>query len=229
MHYTCSTMRSALHSRIQKSLKSNDLEILTSVERRDPDLLKRIENFRREKLLEYESLEMSTDDILYQIKMNPLVRAQFRKDPTRQSIHENVQLDLIKQIYPDSYKLPAAKKGTYLSNFKMMTDHPRPEDATKTLDLFVPSKNMYGVLKYSTTEGGAQDNQYNDVKKFIKEMIGYHTQNKEAQEKFVFYLDGPYYSEKRLKGLVDLIPPHLTESSKITIGSCDKMENNSIS
>ena len=219
-------MKSALYSRIQQSLKANDLEILKSVERKDPDLLKRIENFRREKLLEYESLEMSTDDILYQIKMNPLVRSQFRKDPTRQSIHENVQLDLIKQIYPDSYKLPAAKKGTYLSNFKMMTDHPRPEDATKTLDLFVPSMNMYGVLKYSTTEGGAQDNQYNDVKKFIKEMIGYHSQNKEAPEKFIFYLDGPYYSEKRLKGLVDLVPPEMMETSKIMIGSCESQINN---
>ena len=222
-------MKSALYSRTQQLLKNNDFEILKSVERRDPDLLKRIENFKHEKLLEYENLEMSTDDILEQIKMNPLVRSHFRKDPTRQSIHENVQLDLIKQIYPDSYKLPAAKKGTYFSNFKMMSEHPRPEDSTKTLDLFVPSKNMYGVLKYSTTEGGAQDNQYNDVKKFIKEMIGYFTQNKEAPEKFVFYLDGPYYSEKRLKGLVDMIPSHLTESSRITIGSCEKMENNSIS
>jgi hypothetical protein len=228
-YYGKMRMQSALYSRVQQALKKNDLEILISVEKRDPDLLKRVENFKREKLLEYESLEMSTDDILEQIKFNPLVRAHFRKDPTRQSIHENVQIELIKQFYPDAYKLPSAKKGTYLSDFKMKTDHPRPEDATKTLDIFVPSKNIYGVLKYSTTEGGAQDNQYNDVKKFIKEMIGYHTRNNGAPEKFVFYLDGPYYTEKRLKNLVELVPPEMMETSKIMIGSCDKMENDGIS
>jgi hypothetical protein len=195
-----------LNYRNQEYLQENDKEILTAVEQRDKGLLDRINNFRTEKMTEQERLKISIDDILSSIKSDIFIRAHFRKDPTRQSIHENTQIEWIKlHQYPDAYKLPAAKGGTYFCKNKLQSIHPRPTDATKTLDLHVPSKKVYGVLKYSTTEGGAQDNQFRDVKHFIQQMNGYLTENPTAEESFVFYLDGPYYTAKKYKELNDMI------------------------
>jgi len=101
--------------------------------------------------------------------------------------------------------------------------HPRPNNATKTLDTFDPATNTYGVLKHTSIAGGSQDNQLRDVKDFVREMVKYLDQTPTAEETFVLYLDGPYYTEDRLRGIRLLIPDSWTESQmlKIRITNCE--------
>ena len=110
-------------------------------------------------------------------------------------------------------------KGTCMSKRKFHVisgDTPRPSDATKTFDVYVPSKKLFGILKYTASAGGAQDNQFRDVKHFVREAVGYLEDNPRAEECFALYLDGAYYTEKIIKGIE--IPDAL--KSRIVITNC---------
>ena len=218
------TFSNFLTSLYQKSIKDNDLEILSSVEKKEKDLLLRIENFRCNKMTEAERDLNSTESILESIKNNTMIRANFRKDPTKQSVHENAQIEWIqKNLYKDAIKLPVSINGVCLSKnkFHNITSKTRPSDATKTFDIHVPSKKLYGVLKYTSCPGGAQDNQYTDVKQFIIQAVGYLTENPAAEEIFAFYLDGLYYTSDKIKALKEMIPP--VHKEKIIITNCDSI------
>ena len=210
------TFKQIIGKRFKEQIKLNDRNIFAG-----NDLIRRIENFRLDKLTddEKESKEFQTDVILERIKIDPLTRALFRKDPTRQTIHEKTQINYIKKTYPDAYK----PNNVCFSNKKIHTilKNKRPPNSTKTFDLYIPSEKIYGILKYTTTSGGSQDNQYADVKSFIVQASGYFSENKEAQEKFYFFLDGEYYTEKKIKELEQMITDEYV--SKIVITSCEKL------
>ena len=210
------TFKQIIGKRFKEQIKLNDRNIFAG-----NDLIRRIENFRLDKLTddEKESKEFQTDVILERIKIDPLTRALFRKDPTRQTIHEKTQINYIKKTYPDAYK----PNNVCFSNKKIHTilKNKRPPNSTKTFDLYIPSEKIYGILKYTTTSGGSQDNQYADVKSFIVQASGYFSENKEAQEKFYFFLDGEYYTEKKIKELEQMIMDEYV--SKIVITSCEKL------
>ena len=212
------TFQQILSKRFKEQIKLNDKNIFSG-----KDLITRIDNFIKDKITddEKESKEFQLVVILERIKKDPLLRALFRKDPTRQTIHEKTQIDYIKQKYPDAYK----PNNICFSNKKIHTilKNKRPPNSTKTFDLYIPSQKIYGILKYTTTSGGSQDNQYADVKSFIQQAVGYFSENKEAQEKFYFFLDGAYYSDKKRKELTDMIND--VYIPKIVITSCAKISN----
>ena len=105
--------------------------------------------------------------------------------------------------------------------FQVSKKIPRPASATKTFDVSIPSQKIYGVLKYTSEPGGAQDNQYADVKHFIVQIVGYLTKHVDAPEVFVFYLDGKYYTPKKKDELVKMIPDQM--SSRIIITNCAEL------
>ena len=220
-----------LERKIQESIKENDKEVLLSAERMDKDLMIRIENFRREKMTEDERASNSAESILESIKTDTMIRATFRKDATRQTIHEKAQIEWILQHqHIDVVKMSSGINGTCLSKnkFHVITKTtPRPSDATKTFDVYVPSKKMFGILKYTSCPGGAQDNQFNDVKHFISQAVGYLIDNAAAEEIFSAYLDGPYYISKKIKELEEMIPYSLKQ--KILITNCVSIQSKSIS
>jgi hypothetical protein len=212
------TFQQILCKRFKDQIKLNDNNIFSG-----NDLITRIKNFRLDKLTddEKESKDFQLEVILERVKNDPLIRALFRKNPTRQTIHEKTQIDYIKQKYQDAYK----PNNICFSNKKIYTilKNKRPPNSTKTFDLHIPSEKIYGILKYTTTSGGSQDNQYADVKSFIRHAIGYLSENKEAPEKFYFFLDGAYYSDKKRKELRDMISDVYV--SKIVITSCEKISS----
>jgi len=216
------TFQSFLEKKFQESIKENDKEVIASAEIRDKDLMIRIENFLREKMTEDERLVNTADSILQSIKTNIMIRAFFRKDTTRQTLHEKAQIEWIqKNQYSDAVKMSAGMNGTCLTKNKIHViskANPRPSDATKTLDVHVPSKKMFAILKHTSCPGGAQDNQYADVKHFINQAVGYLTDNIRAEEIFAAYLDGAYYTPKKIKELEDMIPTTL--KGKILITNC---------
>ena len=207
--------RAFLYQRTQEYIRHNDIDIIAAAKDISHELMERIDNFRHEKMTEEERKTISMEEIRLAIIENPVVRAHFRKDPSRQSIHENTQIEWLQRFYPDAKKMLAARGGTYFDdNGNLKTDTPRPATATKTLDVIIPSKNVMAVLKYTTTEGGAQDNQFRDVKHFLKQ-IGYHF-GKPSPWTFHFYLDGPYYTEKRMDELRSLVQETLRDKILIT-------------
>lgn len=213
-----------LDQRIHDSIPENDAECIIAAKNKDKKLVERIENFRKEKMTDDERANHSADAILERIQTDSLVRAFFRKDTTRQTIHEKTQIEWIKiHKYPDAYKMNADTGGICLSEHKKITicKDGRPSGATKSFDVHVPSENIYAVLKHTTTAGGAQDNQYRDVKHFIIQSVGYLTENPGATEKFFFYLDGKYYTQKKHKELCDMVPIHLRE--RIVITNCQSI------
>jgi hypothetical protein len=192
----------------------------TEEKRERKELCARIGTFRATKLPEYEKMTVSVDFILEKIKSgDPTICAFFCKDPVKQTFHEKVQMAWIKQrLYFDVEK----STDICLSQGKLIfinkTSSPRPSDATKTFDAFVRSKNMYLILKYTTGAGGAQDNQFADVKNFCKEAVSYIRANEFASETFAFYLDSTYYTAKKIEILQKLIPDDM--KARIVLTNC---------
>jgi hypothetical protein len=205
------TFASFLAQRYQLLLVANDAEIIAMAETRDKSLISKIESFRSKKLTGSEATMLTPDIILERIRTDPLVRAHFRKDPGKQSVHESAQIEWIRTHgYPDIYKPPAGKGGFYLANGELTSAAVRPPAATKTLDMHSPSNAMWGVAKNTEEEGGAQDNQYRDVKQFIVEIVAFFNKTIDAPDdrakKFMFFLDGAYYTPRRRDELRSMIP-----------------------
>ena len=192
----------------------NDEVCLRDARLKNKALLKKINEHRNHKMTEAEREAMTVDAMLEQIQTNPVVRSFFRKDPSRQSIHEKAQISWIgAHRYPDFRKLPADQGGLCLSRFRMhriTKDNPRPSSgATKTIDAVSESHNVYCCLKYTNEAGGAQDNQFRDVKDTLRQVVGYLQENPEATERFEFYTDGAYYTPQKVQSLRDLVPEDL--------------------
>jgi hypothetical protein len=209
----------------KEAVKENDREMLVSIDNKDKDLIKRIENHRREKMTDEEQAAHTVASILESLKSNAVLRSFFRKDPTRQTLHEKAQIDWIRKYkYPDVYKMNADTNGICFSKnrlHRITKASPRPPDATKTIDVCSPASNMYAFLKHTSLPGGAQDNQYNDIKQFIVQVVGYLTETSAAEEIFEFYLDGKYYTEKKKAELNAMIPASFKK--RILITNCQEI------
>lgn len=218
-----STYTEFLNKRTQESIHSNDIECINQINKNDKELILRIENHRKEKMTEEERETYTTECILNRMKDDPLLRSLFRKDPTRQTIHEKTQIEWIRiNKYNDVQKLNADNGGICMANHKLCNiTGKRSSTSTKSFDIHVPSKNIYGILKHTNCAGGAQDNQYRDVIHFVQEIVGYLSENASATEQFEFYLDGKYYTTEKINKLEEMIPTKL--KNKITITSCESI------
>jgi hypothetical protein len=227
---TMSTTFSAYRrSRYQNQIAVNNQQVIRDAQSKEKTLVKKIESFIKEKLTDTERDGITVDTVCERITTgDALICAMFRKDPTKQSLDETTQIEWLKQnLSPTVCKLPADGNGAKFfldGSLRIISaQHPRPNNATKTLDTFDPATNTYGVLKHTSIAGGSQDNQLRDVKDFVREMVKYLDQTPAAPETFVLYLDGPYYTEDRLRGVRVLIPDSWTESQmlKIRITNCE--------
>jgi hypothetical protein len=213
-----------LEMRTKEYVHKNNVQILSQAASRHKDLIKRIETFRKT-LTEQEQEEISVDDILQKIQTDTTIRAFFRKTTIRQNIGELTQIEWIKRTVPDTVKLNADVGGKYLSGGEMhvaVSGVPRPENSTKTFDTESPSTKTYGILKLTKQAGGSQDNQYNDVKTFIRHIVSYFEAHEDATEKFKFYLDGAYYTPKKRAELKTMVPASFID--RIIITSCESDE-----
>ena len=218
-----STFADYLRSRWNECIQANDAELILAAQKRDKWILEKIENHRNRLMTEAERTEWSVDAILESIKTESVYRPFFRKDPSKQSIHQTCQIEWLKKHkYADTVLMPSNTDGWCFSKHKLhhiTKATPRPSDATKTFDIHSASEKVYGTLKYTNEPGGAQDNQFNDVKHFIEQAVGYYSVNALAEERFEFYLDGDYYTTKKREELLAMIPEALR--SKIVITSCE--------
>ena len=104
--------------------------------------------------------QFSVEEIKAQILSNDLVASFFAKDPKKQNIPEKEAEKILQ-----TKKLPASGKNCIRFNDKgdiVFT----AAGATKSADFLY--NGYYATQKYTTSLGGAQDNQRNDVIDFLK-------------------------------------------------------------
>ena len=124
----------------------------------------------------------SKEKIIYEIMNNDIVAALFAKDPSKQNITEK----LVTEILHIS-KLPSQGKNCIrFSETGEIVNTSKPNH-TKSADFQI--NNWYITQKYTKEEGGAQDNQYNDVIDFLTKGSISH--------KVAALVDGDYWDQKK--------------------------------
>ena len=154
------------------------------------------------------------EDIIDEIKNSRLYASCFAKDPMKQNIAEKIQMILLKKIYPEIKKLPnGGKNALYISNGKL--SNKKGKSTAKSIDFKYNEVLFYA--KYTKERGGAQDNQYNDCKNFIREAKKF-TCNKYL---FVLVIDGDYYDEEKINNLLELADCQVDIINTLQLGDVD--------
>jgi len=151
--------------------------------------------------------------VLEKAKNDYLFRAFFAKDPKKQNIYEKVLVKYISSLkfVSDFKKLSSGgKNALYIDRgvIRKGSDYPHSKPA-KSVDFSLNIKNkkgevinFYAFHKYIEESGGAQDNQFNEIKKCIE--IG-RNGSQEAKRRVIFICDGAYFTNKKIKELKNLI------------------------
>lgn len=141
--------------------------------------------------------QLILDDYLYRIN--------FAKDPKKQTAHEKIVAEHIESVLGETgvfKNLPAGgKSAKYVTNNGVRHEN---LDGTKSIDFEIHTKGLvlFATCKYTKGNGGAQDNQYNDVKKYLRvcrEMVSLG--NNKTNERFIAIVDGNYYTKEKLSEL----------------------------
>ena len=143
------------------------------------------------------------EDIVEQIKSNDIVASMFCKDPSKQNISEK----MVEKILGVP-KLPAS--GVNSIRFTPSGDLTGVKSigVSKSADFLF--NGIYFTQKYTTENGGAQDNQYNDVVDFlVKGSIN---------NKVGAMVDGKYWDKKR-----DALREHFKDNPNVVVVSVDDL------
>lgn len=143
------------------------------------------------------------EEIKNGILTNDIIASKFCKDPSKQNISENIAAEILQLK-----KLPASGKNAIRFNDAGEIVSTASGN-TKSADFLY--KGYYATQKYTSENGGAQDNQKNDVIDFLKRGSISH--------KVAAIVDGKYW-EKHMKELKELFVNNpnvlITSISEIT-------------
>lgn len=130
---------------------------------------------------------MTEEQIREAILTDVIVASKFCKDPGRQNISEKLAAEVL-----GLKKLPASGKNCIRFNDKgdIVSDK---NGNTKSTDFMLGE--YYATQKYTDWDGGAQDNQYDDVVDFLK--------RGSIKHKVAAIVDGPYW-DNHLSALKEL-------------------------
>lgn len=185
-------------------LSAEDKKALSSTERKGcGELLKKVNNH-----IERYSLDLGAEECLKKIleEGGVLLASFFAKNATKQTLSEKVQLEFLGEDKLENLPSSTAEslrlhKGEIIQGTKKKA----PTDATKSVDFRDRRMGALVCAKVTTTTGGGQDNQCEDVQKFVREAVKVHRKDKTAPP-FVALLDGDYYTKEILKETEDIIP-----------------------
>ncbi len=128
----------------------------------------------------------------------------FAKDPSKQSMHQHIAAEYISQLptVMNFEELPAGgQNAKYCVNGKIRTGGNYKKEKIKSIDFYweyvFNNKvlRFYATHKHTGDEGGAQDNQFNDV-------LSFHENAKKCNDPNIVLLsitDGAYYKVKYKK------------------------------
>lgn len=143
-------------------------------------------------------LELSVEDIQDQISNNELIASFFAKDPSRQNISEKYFAQVVKNIEGVEHfsNLPSSTRWFLVDG--VVAEVLSKPVGLKSLDYIFAYKNkrVVATQKYTKADGGAQDNQYNDLVAFLQNSF-----NMEDDVLAIVLADGEYYTKRRLDTL----------------------------
>jgi len=191
------SIQELIENKIQLKIKENTLKVMEDAKQ---DIIpvyldKKIKNESHKKGYSYQ-------DILNLIKINEMYASFFAKDPIKQNLAENIQLEVLQNITNVKKLIQHGKKSIRLYDGDIITKSNKV--STKSLDFYDEDNETYYYCKYTKDEGGAQDNQFRDVVIFIQECNKYCEKNNNSV-KFIALLNGNYYNEKKINLLNSLI------------------------
>lgn len=204
-------MQNYINSKIDIQISHNDNNLTKEAKSKDKKLIVKIANYLKLLTsLERQDKQYTVDNILNILASGKpsIFRTIFRKNPTKQSIHEKTQTEIIRKYkYKDAIK-PQKPIYFYYNSTK-----------TKSIDLISEKYKVLCVLKYTSGAGGTQDYAYADVLSFIKYCFEFMEKNPEW--KLELFLDGDYYTKKCLLNLQLQIPKQF--SNRIILSSAEKL------
>lgn len=140
-----------------------------------------------------EKFGRSFDEVKEKIMIDDMYAEIFAKDPSKQNIYEKLAAKYISDldIVSNFRNLPNSAKMFVVEGFVVNT---RQNDV-KSIDFHfkIGEKNIYASHKYiKATYGGAQDNQYNEVRNFLRNCNKINSGN----DFYIAICDGPYFETK---------------------------------
>ena len=170
------------------------------------------DNSVREKIETWAILRgIEVTELMADIVNSKFFKYTFAKDPNRQNIYEKAAFEFLCNIplIKDVRKLaPGGEKAYFVVNGQLTPGEKtsrthREQHKSKSIDFkfIVKPYNQrkieltcYAMHKYTESEGGAQDNQYSDLRLFLENCPT------KRQECYIVFADGKYYTD-RLKEL----------------------------
>jgi len=148
--------------------------------------------------------DIPLDDLLEDINHSKYFKYAFAKDPTRQNIYEKAAVDFLETIPLIKHVVKLSTSGEkalfvnrgILSLGENINKTKREQQKSKSIDVKfilkaykerVDDLSCYAMLKYTESEGGAQDNQLSDLRIFLENCPT------KRQECFIVFADGNYY------------------------------------
>ena len=158
--------------------------------------------------------------IFAKAKNDPYFRAFFAKDPKKQNIYEKIMAKYINSLsfVSDFQNLSSGgKNALYLDRgvIRKGSEYPHNKPA-KSVDFYWTITNerqglvgdqkgeiiqFYAFHKYIEESGGAQDNQFKEIKNCIE--VG-RNGSQESNRRVIFICDGAYFTDKKVKELKNL-------------------------
>lgn len=152
------------------------------------------------------------DTIFTKAKSDQYFRACFAKDPKKQNIYEKILAEHISSLsfVSNFQKLSSGgKNALYIDRGVLRKGREYPHNKpAKSVDFSWTIKNnkgetiqFYAFHKYIEESGGAQDNQFKEIKHCIE--IG-RNGSQETSRRVIFICDGDYFTDKKIKELRNL-------------------------
>ena len=142
-------------------------------------------------------------DVIAKIKTDKMFANTFTTDPKRQTFHENIALEWLKQekSIKQLIKLRSSGKDAFYITSDGDIVKGKPSNPGKSLDFRWKTGNttVYATHKYTKSKrgGGSQDNQAKDVSELLKRFQS----SKQKNVALVAIVDGQYYTPDRLAEL----------------------------
>ena len=181
------------------------------------------------------NLPSSVNDVLSEIIKSSLIASFFAKDPKKQNISEKSQMDFLNQKLGRNVSKPSCLYIMADGKIERHVKHPSGATA-KSID-FQSIDNSCGIecqeyyfAKVTEQGGGAQDNQWADVRSFIDgakknlEIIKSEKGDYSSGPKFIAIVDGKFYWNDENTPTVkcqQLLKDTDGYETKIKIMSCD--------
>jgi len=167
----------------------------------EPYVLTKVHNWAKDRgIIDFENLYREIKECKY-------FKMVFAKDPSKQNIYEKAALNFLRSItiLDKVEKLPPnGEQAQYVINSELSSGEPskssrKKRGKSKSIDfkfIILPIGNRtkkitcYAMHKYTEQMGGAQDNQFQDLRLFLE------NSPIDREECFIAFADGEYYKNK---------------------------------